>query len=49
MKKSSVEKISPYGPAKIFAFVDFPDPGSPLMRIRVFAGFSAYIILLQLL
>jgi hypothetical protein len=46
MKKSSVEKTNPYSPAKAFALVDLPEPGSPLIRIRVLFGLSPYIILL---
>lgn len=46
IKKSSVEYIKPYSPAKALAFVDLPDPGSPRMMISVLFGLSAYIILL---
>jgi len=46
MKKSSVEKMIPILSASFFALVDLPDPGSPLMRMRVFLGLSASINLL---
>ncbi len=35
MKKSSVEYTMPSVPASFFALVDFPDPGTPRIRIIV--------------